>query len=50
MKNFLLLLILILSSCSSSKRYDIEVDNCVVVEAKLIGKNKILDTLSFKIV
>ena len=50
MKNFLLLLILILSSCSSSKRYDEKVNHLVIVEAELIGKNKILDTLSFEIV
>ena len=49
MKSFLLLFILILSSCSSSKSYDEKVNNLVIVEAELIGGNKVLDTLSFEI-
>jgi hypothetical protein len=49
MKHFLLLFILILLSCSSSKSYDEKVKNLVIVEAELIGGNKILGTLRFDI-
>ncbi|WP_375239892.1 hypothetical protein [Aurantibacter sp.] len=49
MKSFLLLFILILSSCSSSKSYEEKVNNLVIVEAEFIGENKVLDTLRFDI-